>query len=170
MAVKVPVKRSVGRPKGSKNVKVAKVVKPVAKRPVGRPPKVVPKPAGKRPVGRPKGSGKAIAKKVGKKVATIVTREREVDPITGFTIGTDQQVIADALLEGADTRQDIIESLRSTLKSTTRNGTEKPIANLVSSVFNRLALAGFTLESHWKLLPPTTASKRKATRLANKAS
>lgn len=134
------------------------------------------KPAAKKAVGRPKGSKNAVktdtAKKtvgrVPKKVVSTVVTEREVDPLTGFTIGTDQQIIADTLLEGGDSRADIIDKLRKKLSPTTRNGTEKPIANLMSSVFKKMALAGFQVESSFKLVPPTPASKRKANKLANK--
>lgn len=129
-------------------------------------------PAKKNPVGRPRKLA-VVPTKVAKRVTKVVPvkgKERIIDPVTGFTMGSDQQIISDALMAGADTRQDIVESLRKKLSPVTRNGTEKPIANLVSSVFNNLALKGFTLDSHWQVLAPTPASKRKATRAANKKS
>lgn len=110
----------------------------------------------------------AAKQSLGKKVVVKApAKERVFDKLTGFTIGSDQQAIAEALMVGGETRGDIIESLRKSLTLTTKNGTEKPIANLVSSVYNKLAMNGFRLESHFQLLPPTPASKRKATRLAN---
>lgn len=93
---------------------------------------------------------------------------REMNPETGYAVGSDQDIIATALLKGGKTRQEIIESLRKKLDSTTRNGTEKPVSNVVSSVFNRMISRGYRLESHFQLLPPTPASKRAATRAANK--
>lgn len=109
---------------------------------------------------------KSLGESKPKKVV-VKAQERVFDKVTGFAVGTDQHIIAEALMEGGETRGDIVESLREKLNPLTRSGTEKPIPNLVSSVYNKLALSGFRLESHFQLLPPTTASKRKATRLAN---
>lgn len=104
-----------------------------------------------------KGSGKSTQKKSNLPV-------REVNEETGFVKGSDQDKIASAFLKGGETRQEIIDRLRKNLDSTTRNGTEKPVSNLVSSVYNKMIRAGFRLESSYKLLPPTPASKRKAAR------
>jgi hypothetical protein len=87
---------------------------------------------------------------------------REINKDTGFVVGSDQDVIAQAFLKGAETRQDIIDACRKKLDSETRNGTEKPVSNIVSSVFNKMLREGFRLESTYRLLPPTPASKRKA--------
>lgn len=145
---KVAVKKSVGRPK---------VAKTVVKKPVGRPKKVttVEKPVTKRYPGRPK--------------LPVGTAINEMDALTGLQIGSDQWKIAQALLEGGKTRAEIVTSVTKTIGDTTRNGTKKPIANLVSSVYNKLIKAGFILESSFRLTPPTPASKRKATRAANAA-
>lgn len=104
-----------------------------------------------------KSSGKSTQKKSNLPV-------REVNEETGFVKGSDQDKIASAFLKGGETRQEIIDRLRKNLDSTTRNGTEKPVSNLVSSVYNKMIRAGFRLESQYRLLPPTPASKRKAAR------
>jgi len=96
-------------------------------------------------------------------------RERNFDSLTGFVVGSDQHVIAEALLAGGETRGDITDALRKKLSPTTKSGTVKPVANIVSSVFNKLVSNGFILESQFRLLPPTPASKRKATRIKNKS-
>jgi hypothetical protein len=118
--------------------------------------------------GRPPGSkNKNTSTKSESKKATTSKKKsnlptREFNKETGFVVGSDQDFIASALLKGADTRQDIIDFCRKKLDSETRNGTEKPVSNLVSSVFNKMVGQGYRLESHYQLLPPTPASKRKA--------
>lgn len=104
----------------------------------------------------------ATKKTAAKKTSTPVARD--INETTGFVKGSDQDVIATALLKGDTTRQDIIDGLRKKLDSETRNGTEKPVSNLVSSVVRNMLGRGFILESHYRLLEPTPASKRKAAR------
>jgi hypothetical protein len=95
---------------------------------------------------------------------------REMNPDTGFVVGTDQDAIALALLEGGDSRAAIVESLENELDTETRNGTEKQITNMVSGVLNKMLANGFTVESSFVVVPPTAASKRAATRAATKKS
>lgn len=94
---------------------------------------------------------------------------REINEETGFVVGTDQDTIALALLEGGESRADVVESLYNTLETETRNGTEKQITNMVSGVLNKMLKAGYTVESSFRVVPPTAASKRAATRAANAA-
>lgn len=107
---------------------------------------------------------KSVAKPAGKRGGF----HRTINDDTGFVVGTDQDTIALALLEGGESRGDVVESLRNTLDTETRNGTEKQITNMVSGVLNKMVANGFVVESSFVLTPPTAASKRAATRAANK--
>lgn len=93
-------------------------------------------------------------KKVSKPKSKRGGSTREMDPVTGFAIGTDSQFIAEALIEGGQTRQDIIDWLRENMDTETRTGTEKPISNLVAAVHNKLLDRGFTVEGSFRLVPP----------------
>lgn len=93
---------------------------------------------------------------------------RELNEETGFVVGTDQDLIAQALLEGGESRTEIAERLSGQLETETRNGTEKQIVNMVSGVLNKMLSRGFTVEQSFVVVPPTAASKRAATRAANK--
>lgn len=126
--------------------KSAAAKKTPAKR--GRPPKKVATPAKKKP-----GSGRGGA-------------NRPVNPDTGFVEGTDQDIIALALLEGGESRHDVAERVASQIETETRNGTEKQVVNMVSGVLNKMLARGFTVESTFVVLPPTPASKRAATKKA----
>lgn len=160
----VVTKRPVGRPKGSKNTTV---VTAPTKKALGRPrkhpvvvkdtTKLIPKPA------------QGTYKKAGRPKIPIGTEKGMMDKLTNMSVGSDQYIIAYELMEGGSTRQEIVERLRTKIDPLTKSGTEKAIANLVSAVFNRLMKQGFLLEASYKVLPPTPASKRKATRLANQA-
>ena len=94
---------------------------------------------------------------------------RELNEDTGFVVGTDQDAIALALLEGGESRAAIVERLESELDAETRNGTPKQITNMVSGVLNKMLDRGFIVESNFQLLPPTPASKRAASRARNAA-
>lgn len=94
---------------------------------------------------------------------------RELNDETGFVVGTDQDAIATALLEGGESRASIIERLESELDTETRNGTPKQITNMVSGVLNKMLDRGYLIESSFQLLPPTPASKRAASRARNAA-
>jgi hypothetical protein len=106
-------------------------------------------------------------KNVKKPAAKKSTRggfHREINEDTGFVVGTDQDTIALALLEGGESRGDIVAELESTLDSETRNGTPKMVVNMVSGVLNKMLANGFTVESSFVVVPPTPASKRAAKR------
>lgn len=95
---------------------------------------------------------------------------RELNPDTGFVVGTDQDTIALALMEGGASRAEIVERLEKSIDTETRNGTPKQITNMTSGVLNKLIQRGYIVESNFQVLPPTPASKRAATRAANKKS
>lgn len=140
-----------------------KTTKKTAAKKTTRP--VVSKKSSSGPAKRGRPAKNAVApKKRGRpaKKATAKKKEsapREFDEVTGFVIGTDQHVIAEALIEGAATRQDIIDELKETLDTETRNGTEKPVSNLVASVTAKLLDRGFTVEGSYALVPPAKKSR-----------
>jgi hypothetical protein len=103
-------------------------------------------------------------KKVNKPASKRGGATREMDPVTGFAVGTDSQYIAEALMEGGETRQDIIDWLKDNLETETRNGTEKPVANLVAGVHNKLIARGFTVEGSFRLVPPKSSAKSRSRR------
>lgn len=107
-------------------------------------------------------------KEVAKPKKTTATRVRDVDPVTGFTVGTDSHTIAMELMKGGVDRSDVIDRLRKKLPETSNRGTPKPVANIVASVIGKMKDGGFTIESTWVMNPPTRASKAKATREKNK--
>lgn len=113
-------------------------------------------------------SKKANVKNVKKPAGKRGGFHREMNEETGFVVGTDQDAIALALLEGGESRAAIVERLENELDTETRNGTEKQITNMVSGVLNKMLAAGFTVESSFQVVPPTPASKRAASR-ANSA-
>jgi hypothetical protein len=108
-------------------------------------------------------------KNVKKPAAARGGATREMNEETGFVVGSDQDIIANALLEGGESRAAIVQKLEKVLDTETRNGTPKQVTNMVSGVYNKLVARGFITESNFQVLPPTPASKRAATRAANKA-
>lgn len=127
--------------------------------------------------GRPKNTGPAPQKRASSKKAVPAKRgrpakktaakksapkvEREFDEVTGFVIGTDQHTIAKALMDGGVTRQEIIDDLKKTLDGETRNGTEKPVSNLVAGVTSKLLERGFTVEGSYALVPPVKRGRKR---------
>jgi hypothetical protein len=155
-----PAKRGPGRPKGSKNktTNTAPAKKSTAKRGPGRPPGTKNKTTAAK-----KTSAKNV-KNVNKPASKRGGFHREINPDTGFVVGTDSDLIAQALLEGGESRKEIVERMENTLELETRTGTEKSIGNMVSGVLNKMLAAGFTIESSFVVVPPTPASKRAASR------
>lgn len=144
--------------------KIHRVAKPVAKKTASK------RAAKSTPTRKTATSKKTTTKKTAtKKSVEAVSHPREMDKVTGFSIGSDQYVIAQELLKGGASRSEITERVAKLLPAKTRTGTPKPITNLVSSVYNNLVRKGFRTEESFKVLEPTPASKRKATLAAKGA-
>ena len=88
--------------------------------------------------------------------------QREVNPATGYVKGTDGDIIASELLAGGASRREIGDRIEKKINLITRNGTEKQVMNLIAGVLRRMQIEGYTVESSFKVLPPTPASKRAA--------
>lgn len=106
-------------------------------------------------------------KEVAKPKTATTRRTRDVDETTGFVKGTDSHLIAMELLKGGESRSDIVSRCAKKLPPLSNRGTPKPVANLVASVISKMRDAGFIEQSSFALLPPTRASKAKATRARN---
>lgn len=85
----------------------------------------------------------------------------------GFVKGSNSEKIVDAMLAGGESRQAIADDLRK--KITGQNGQEVNTPALMSGLLHKLEAKGYKVESSWKLLPPTPASKAAATKRAKKA-
>lgn len=79
---------------------------------------------------------------------------RELDPITGFIPDTDQDIITRELMKGGESRADIVERVALLLDKYTRRGNPKQVVNVVGNVIIKLQSRGWTIESHFKLVPP----------------
>lgn len=126
-------------------------------------------PAAKKTAAKKTSAKKTPVKNVNKPKSKRGGFHREINEETGFVVGTDQDAIASALLEGGESRAAIVEDLYNSLDTETRNGTDKMITNMVSGVLKKMLARGYTVESSFVVVPPTAASKRAATRAANAA-
>ena len=84
----------------------------------------------------------------------------------GFVVGSNSEKIVQAMLDGGESRQSIADGLKKTLKSS--NGQPVNSNALIAGLLHRLLPQGYTIESQWRLVPPTPQSKAKATRAAKK--
>ncbi|AZS07922.1 hypothetical protein SEA_SCHOMBER_67 [Gordonia Phage Schomber] len=103
----------------------------------------------KTPVKKP-----APKKTTPKKSAAGVVREKTPE---GFIVGGDSAIIAAALVEGGADRHEINENIRKAIKKanglTTRNGEEKYIPSMVSSILAKMLATGYyDIQSEWKLV------------------
>jgi len=122
------------------------------------------KPAPKRTA---RGSAKVTT--VAKPSTSKPKSERQVDPVTGFGVGTDSDIMIKEAMRGGNTRPEVVERIKERLPKETASGSEKPVSNVFASVLKKKLDQGYYIESSWKLCPPTPASKRKMT-MAKKAS
>lgn len=74
--------------------------------------------------------------------------------VHGFREGTDLDIIATALVEGGADKKEIAEALSEQMSPTTRTGSEKNIPQRMSYTIGELLNRGYTVESHWKMVPP----------------
>lgn len=104
--------------------------------------------AKKAPVKKP-----APKKSAPKKTTAGVEREKTPE---GFVVGGDSAIIAAALVEGGADRGEINENIRKAIKKanglTTRNGEDKYIPSMVSSILAKMLATGYyEVESTWRL-------------------
>ena len=85
---------------------------------------------------------------------------REINPTTGFTVDSDSDIIAQELIAGGESREDISRRIAARLDPVSRTGTPKPVANLMSGVIRRLRDRGYQVESSWIMVNPDLPKKR----------
>jgi hypothetical protein len=157
---KIVKRRPVKAAESSKSVKPAAKKAPVkktaAKRPVAK--KVTPKKVTKTPA---KGTARRPAKKTGSTTARKSTgRVFNMNP-HGFTVGSDQAIIVDAMVAGGADRVDVAnKALKKLPEKTTRDGNEKNVSSLMSALIKRLLGEGYKIESNWRLVPPARVQKK----------
>lgn len=107
---------------------------------------------------------------VKRKKPTVVTppaplvaekKERLISPLTGFTVGSDSDIIAEELIAGGASREEIAKRISARISTTSRNGTAKPVSNLMSGVIRRLKENGYVVVSSWEMTNPNVPKKRK---------
>jgi hypothetical protein len=111
--------------------------------------------------------GSAKVTTISKPTSTKKTAERQIDPTTGFGVGTDSDVMIKEAMKGGSTRPEVIARIRAKLPKETASGSTKPVANVFASVLKKKLDQGYYIESNWVLRPPTPQSKAKATRARN---
>jgi hypothetical protein len=140
MAAKKSAAKKSTASRGSGDTAVAeKPTKKVVRKPVKKTAKVVKTPAPK------------VAKKVAPKGSVLGANGQAMNPKTGFVVGSESDIIATELIKGGDSRVAVIDRLKGILPAETRNGSPKPVANLVSGVMRRLKDEGFEEVSSFKV-------------------
>lgn len=88
----------------------------------------------------------------------------------GLVKGSEGAVIMDALLEGGADRIDVnAKVLKALGKKTTVHGNTPNVSSLIANLLRRMKEKGYTIDSHWVLVPPTPASKAAATKAKKRA-
>lgn len=95
-----------------------------------------------------------VAKPAPKKTTAKKTVGRDINPKTTFVRGSQQDIIATELLKGGASRVEVVNRLKPMLGDTTRNGTKKPVGNLVAGVWSTLKGRGFEEVSSYKVRAP----------------
>ena len=98
----------------------------------------------------------------------------------GFAVGSDSAIAVEEMVAGGFDRRTVSHRIGELVSAssgmTTRNGTDKNIGSLISTLLSRLSAAGWVIESSWRLVPPAdiaeaakkeaASAKRRATRAA----
>lgn len=123
--------------------------------------KPAPKSAAKVTKPRAATKSKAAAKPAPKakaKAAPVESTPRGERGLHGFYEGTDSALIAEALVEGGESRGEVIENAAAKIEAvsglTTRKGTEKAVASMTSGILHGLLKKGYTVEQSFRLVPP----------------
>ena len=97
-------------------------------------------------------SARRTTKKTQKRNVTPPTRELNEH---GFVDGSDSALMVELMLEGGFDRREVNDKIAEQLEdTTTRAGNQKNIPSLISGLLARLEERGYTVESHWRLVPP----------------
>lgn len=80
---------------------------------------------------------------------------RQLSELIHVGIGTEQFLVVLEVLRGGASRQEVNNRLSDLLPPTTRNGSPKPIANMVAGVITLLGKHGFQLVGTWQMVRPS---------------
>lgn len=93
---------------------------------------------------------------------TADKKPRRVAHGVNFLPGSDFATVFSAMLDGSDSRVAITRSLQDYFSGTqTRGGKPKPVTTIMNSVLTRALDSGYTIDSHWKLIPPADEAPAK---------
>ncbi len=117
---------------------------------------VVAKPAPK-PVAKPAPAAKVA--RVAKKVVEVSKPElvhsyskKDINAKTGFSRGTNSDIIAIELLKGGKSRADVAKRVADIIPNKTKNGTAKPFTHIVANTLYRMIESGkFEVVSTYKV-------------------
>lgn len=112
-----------------------------------------------RPSAKEQAAAKTAARKASAaKKAKASTPASAVVDENGFIPGTDSALIAKAMVKGASSRVEVNELAEKAIENKngllTRSGKPKNVPSLGSALLARLLERGYTVESHWALVPP----------------
>ncbi len=153
IAKKLPAKKAAARTQSKGDTESSK---PVSK-----------KAAPAKKVVRKAGTRKATAKKIVQntrrkpvaKQADTTENYGTVNP-HGFQIGSDVAIVVDTMIDGGFDRRAVLHNAMEALPTmVTRNGGEKNISALCTKLLKSLQEDGYTVESHWRLVPPARIQK-----------
>lgn len=106
----------------------------------------------------PKSAPKAKAAPKAAPKEAVESKPRGEMNVHGFYDGTDSAIIADALVEGGESRAEVVANATETIAKTsglaTRNGTDKAVASMTSGILNALLAKGYVIEQSYRLVPP----------------
>lgn len=118
------------------------------------------KATGAKSTAKTKAAPKTTAKKTTKKAPVVVATEPRVVEYTpeGFVAGSDSALIAKALVEGGidrnEVNQNAIDAIAASSGLLTKNGKEKYVPSMVSSILSKMVNTGeFQVVASWQLVP-----------------
>lgn len=77
----------------------------------------------------------------------------------GYVIGSALNDVAEAVVAGGTTRQDVLEKLRASANNLTASGKERNWSVAMSTVLRQMYEAGYTVEATWRVVPPKGGAK-----------
>lgn len=96
-------------------------------------------------------------------------KEQKIDPLTHTTEGTQSHFIAQELVKGGESKRAIAERIRGALPKKTVYDNPNPIDQKVHAVLTKLLQHGFTIEQHYRLVPPTGRAAQRAAKAVKRS-
>ena len=79
---------------------------------------------------------------------------KELSDLIGYGLGSEQFIVAVEVMKGGESRLEVSKRVSEMLPARTRNGSPKPVSNMVSAVVKRMEDAGFTVKGTWSMVRP----------------